>query len=254
MPLLGFGTWQLKGDDAVTATAAALEAGYRHLDTATIYGNEGEVGRALAECGVTATTSSSPPRCPPELAGQGARDARGSLDLLRTDQVDLWLIHWPGEGRPTSTCGALVDAQRGRSGPEIGVSNFSLEMIDESSRPPESARRSTRSSGAPCCSTPTSSRGTACGPSCWRATARLRGGTLDHRRGRASPSAGRTPAQVIIRWHLQHGIVVIPKSGERRADPLQRRPRRVRAERRGHGGARRPRRLRGLTQAAQPIG
>ena len=49
MPLLGFGTWQLKGDDAVRATAAALEVGYRHLDTATVYGNEGEVGRALAE-------------------------------------------------------------------------------------------------------------------------------------------------------------------------------------------------------------
>src|SRR5664279_1821197 len=52
MPLLGFGTWQIKGEDAVRATPAALEAGYRHLDTATVYGNEAEVGRALAESGV----------------------------------------------------------------------------------------------------------------------------------------------------------------------------------------------------------
>ena len=52
IPLLGFGTWQIKGDDAVRATSAALESGYRHLDTATVYGNEAEVGRALAESGV----------------------------------------------------------------------------------------------------------------------------------------------------------------------------------------------------------
>ena len=52
IPLLGFGTWQIKGDDAVRATSTALEAGYRHIDTATVYGNEGEVGRALAESGV----------------------------------------------------------------------------------------------------------------------------------------------------------------------------------------------------------
>ena len=65
MPLLGFGTWQIKGKDAVRATSAALEAGYRHLDTATVYGNEGEVGRGLAESGVPRDEVFVTTKCPP---------------------------------------------------------------------------------------------------------------------------------------------------------------------------------------------
>ena len=77
MPLLGFGTWQLKGDDAVTATAAALEVGYRHLDTATIYGNEGEVGRALADSGVDRDDVFLTTKVNRPAGRQGARDDRG---------------------------------------------------------------------------------------------------------------------------------------------------------------------------------
>src|SRR3954449_12590796 len=98
MPLLGFGTWQIKGDAAVRATSAALAAGYRHLDTATVYGNEGEVGRALAESGVARDEVFLTTKCPPNRAGRELDTLRHSLDLLQTDHVDLWLIHWPGEG------------------------------------------------------------------------------------------------------------------------------------------------------------
>ena len=77
MPLLGFGTWQLKGDDAVTATAAALEVGYRHLDTATIYGNEGEVGRALADSACGPRRRLPHHEGEPPAGRQGARDDRG---------------------------------------------------------------------------------------------------------------------------------------------------------------------------------
>src|SRR3954469_11980105 len=98
MPLLGFGTWQIKGEDAVRATATALEAGYRHLDTATVYGNEGEVGRALADSGVSRDDVFVTTKCPPNRAGRELETLRESLDLLQTDHVDLWLIHWPGEG------------------------------------------------------------------------------------------------------------------------------------------------------------
>src|SRR5512141_2847104 len=94
MPLLGFGTWQIKGDDAVRSTSAALEAGYRHLDTATVYGNEGEVGKALAESGVPRDEVFVTTKCPPSKPG--LTTLRESLDLLGTDHVDLWLIHWPG--------------------------------------------------------------------------------------------------------------------------------------------------------------
>src|SRR6478672_12803093 len=69
IPLLGFGTWQIKGQDAVRATSAALATGYRHLDTATVYGNEGEVGRALAESGVPRDEVFVTTKCPPSQAG-----------------------------------------------------------------------------------------------------------------------------------------------------------------------------------------
>src|SRR5690242_21918801 len=84
IPLLGFGTWQIKGDDAVRATSAALEAGYRHLDTATVYGNEGEVGRALAESGVARDDVFVTTKCPPSKAGHELDTLKESLDLLQT--------------------------------------------------------------------------------------------------------------------------------------------------------------------------
>src|SRR5215470_13055870 len=94
MPLLGFGTWQIKGRDAVRATATALEVGYRHLDTALVYGNEAEVGRALAESGVPREDVFVTTKIPPSRAGSGLDTIRESLDRLRTDYLDLWLIHW----------------------------------------------------------------------------------------------------------------------------------------------------------------
>src|SRR6201990_3731828 len=80
MPLLGFGTWQIKGADAVRATSTALEVGYRHLDTALVYGNEAQVGRALAESGVARADVFLTTKCPPRRAGSGMDTGRESLD------------------------------------------------------------------------------------------------------------------------------------------------------------------------------
>src|SRR6476619_838438 len=132
MPLLGFGTWQIKGEDAVRATSAALEAGYRHLDTATVYGNEGEVGRALAESGVARDEVFLTTKCPPDRAGRELETLRESLELLRTDHVDLWLIHWPGAGSANADMWrAFVEAREAGLAREIGVSNFDTSLIDE---------------------------------------------------------------------------------------------------------------------------
>src|ERR1700742_3329712 len=98
MPLLGFGTWQIQGADAVRATSTAIECGYRHLDTALVYGNEAQVGRALAESGVARDDVFVTTKCPPDRAGDGLAALRESLDRLGTGHVDLWLIHWPGDG------------------------------------------------------------------------------------------------------------------------------------------------------------
>src|SRR3954463_5978405 len=125
MPLLGFGTWQIKGKDAVRATSVALEAGYRHLDTATVYGNEAEVGRALAESGVPREEVFLTTKCPPNRAGRELDTLRESLEKLQTDRVDLWLIHWPGDGSTNRDMwGTFVKAQESGLAGEIGVSNF----------------------------------------------------------------------------------------------------------------------------------
>ena len=132
MPLLGFGTWQIRGEDAVRATSAALEAGYRHLDTATVYGNEGEVGRALAESGVARDDVFVTTKCPPDRAGRELETLRESLDLLRTDHVDLWLIHWPAGGSADADMwSAFVEAREAGLAREIGVSNFDPPLLDE---------------------------------------------------------------------------------------------------------------------------
>src|SRR5919107_3034203 len=112
MPLLGFGTWQIKGDDAVRATTTALETGYRHLDTATVYGNEGEVGRALADSGVPRDEVFLTTKCPPDRAGAELETLQRSLDLLGTDSVDLWLVHWPGDADLGAIWKAFTEAQQ----------------------------------------------------------------------------------------------------------------------------------------------
>src|SRR3954453_48263 len=125
MPLLGFGTWQITGEDAVRATAAALRVGYRHLDTATVYGNEGEVGRALADSGVARDDVFLTTKGPPGRAGQELDTLRQSLELLRTDHVDLWLIHWPGDGSSNvDMWRAFLDACESGMTREVGGSNF----------------------------------------------------------------------------------------------------------------------------------
>jgi diketogulonate reductase-like aldo/keto reductase len=100
MPLLGLGVWQIPdGPACVHAVRAALELGYRHIDTAQAYGNEASVGRALRESGIARdevfiTTKFHPGRRDP------LREAAYSVERLDVDYVDLYLVHWPG-GRPT---------------------------------------------------------------------------------------------------------------------------------------------------------
>ena len=199
MPLLGFGTWQIKGDEAVRATAAALEAGYRHLDTATVYGNESEVGRALAESGVARDDVFVTTKCPPNRAGRRARrPCAQSLDLLGTDHVDLWLIHWPGDGSANADLWrAFVEAREAGLARDIGVSNFDADAD----------RRGHR--GRPACAPAVNqiewspllfdadgrSRRTGSAASCSRATARCAAAPSTTRDRRRSPSgsAGRRP-------------------------------------------------------------
>jgi 2,5-diketo-D-gluconate reductase B len=134
MPRLGLGTWPLRGRDAVTAVRDALAIGYRHIDTARAYGNEAEVGQAIAAGDVDRgeiwlTTKVSPSDFEPARLKAAAED---SLRRLRTDHIDLLLLHWPSTAVPLErslqALGELRDAGRIR---HAGVSNFPAEMLEQ---------------------------------------------------------------------------------------------------------------------------
>ena len=214
MPLLGFGTWQITGDEAVSATATALEVGYRHLDTATVYENEGEVGHALSESGIARDDVFVTTKCPPHLAGQEIATLERSLELLGTDHVDLWLMHWPPNAQATpSTWQAFRELRDEGLARAIGVSNYSLAQIDELIEVTGEAPAVNQ--------IPWSPRDF----DAWLlAELTLRGVVLEgysplKRTDATTPLLaeiserhGATVQQVVLAWHLAHRVVVIPKS------------------------------------------
>ena len=134
VPSLGLGTYRLTGDACEAAVERALGIGYRHVDTAQMYGNEAEVGRGIEDSGVERggiflTTKVWPSDFAHDRVISKTRE---SLKKLRTDYVDLLLMHWPGDGVPLGeTLGAMRELQDKGSVLHIGVSNFSPSLVDE---------------------------------------------------------------------------------------------------------------------------
>lgn len=214
MPLLGFGTWQLKHEEAHDAVLLALDAGYRHLDTATIYHNEREVGAGLTDSGLPRDEVFVTTKCPPRNVGRELRTLRTSLAMLRMDHVDLWLVHWSGgEGDDLALWRAFAQAQAEGLTRAIGVSNFSLRQIDDLTNETGVPPAVNQIEWSPLLFDRAVLDGHRQRGIVLEGYSALRGGTLDHPTIRAvAERHERTPAQVIIRWHLQHGVVVIPKS------------------------------------------
>ena len=132
MPLLGFGTWQISNRDASQATAYALQAGYRHIDTATMYQNESGIGKALASVALPRESVFVTTKLPPAHAGRERRTLGESLTKLGLDYVDLWLVHWPPNGQAAPRVWQqFIRAQQEGLTKAIGVSNYSLRQIDE---------------------------------------------------------------------------------------------------------------------------
>jgi diketogulonate reductase-like aldo/keto reductase len=216
LPMLGLGVWQVpNGPACVNAVRWALELGYRHIDTAQAYGNEESVGIALRDSGVPRedvflTTKFYPGRRDP------VAEAERSLRRLGVGQVDLYLIHWPQRGPTWAWPGMERARERGLTR-SIGVSNFNAAELDQVAA---------AGSVAPAVNQIQFS------PFWYRralldACARLgvaaeaysplgTGRHLSHPAIRkVAERAGRTPAQVLLRWCLQHGLTVIPKSTHR---------------------------------------
>ena len=134
VPKLGFGTWRLSGRDCSDGVADALAAGYRHVDTASMYGNEGDVGRGLRASGVDRSEVFLATKVwPDDLAPDRVRASlERSLRELDTDYVDLFLIHWPNPRIPLSdTLGAMIALRDEGRTREIGVSNFTSAQFRE---------------------------------------------------------------------------------------------------------------------------
>jgi 2,5-diketo-D-gluconate reductase A len=136
IPVLGFGVWQVERDCA-RVIADALAVGYRHIDTAFIYGNEKEVGEGLRQSGVPREQIHVTTKIWRDYIGAGdlQRAAEGSLKSLGTDYVDLLLIHWPNPAVPLEeSIGALNEVHRRGLARAIGVANFPSAMFEEASR------------------------------------------------------------------------------------------------------------------------
>jgi diketogulonate reductase-like aldo/keto reductase len=134
IPLLGLGTWELRGRACARVVEQALRLGYRHIDTAQLYENEREVGEGLHASGVRrndvfVTTKIWPSHFTPRDL---ERSARERLAQLRLSEVDLLLLHWPNPKVPLAdTLGALVKAKNDGLTRHIGVSNFTVALIEE---------------------------------------------------------------------------------------------------------------------------
>ncbi len=220
IPVLGFGTFRLRGEECRRAVEAALEIGYRHIDTAEIYGNESVVGEVLRASPVRRETLFVTTKAwKDDLSPEGVRRSlQGSLDRLGLEYVDLWLIHWPNPAYDLRvTLDAMMDLKDQGRTRAIGVSNFPVAMFEEASvlapvacnqveyhpyLAQDAVLRAARAHHAAV---------TAYSP---LAIGKVLNDSVLVAIGRKH---GKSAAQVALRWLIQQpGVVAIPKAGDRK--------------------------------------
>ena len=217
IPLIGLGTWDLRGRTCARLTEQALRLGYRHVDTAEMYDNEREVGEGLRAAGVKrdevfVTTKIWPSHfAPHELA----RAARESLVRLRLSEVDLLLLHWPNPQIPLAeTLGALCKVKRDGLARHIGISNFTVALIAEAvplASEPLVCNQVEVHAFLDQSKVIAASRKHGMAVVAYSPVAR--GGLKNDKvLGRIGKVHGKTAAQVGLRFLVQQGIVVIPRT------------------------------------------
>lgn len=217
IPIVGFGTWQLRGREAYEAVRYAFEVGYRHIDTAAAYGNESEVGRAVRESGLSREEIFITTKLPPENAGRERETMRESLRHLGVDQVDLWLIHWPPGGNAgVDTWREFVKLRAEGHARHIGVSNYSPAQIDELIEATGTAPSVNQIRWSPFAHEPERLAHSRERNVVLEGYSPLKASRLgDPVLAEIADAHGVTPAQVILRWHVEHEVVVIPRSSKR---------------------------------------
>ena len=215
MPVLGLGVWQIRGKEGVRAVRHALDVGYRLIDTASMYGNEAEVGQAVRESGVPREDVFVTTKVWNDEQGYEStlRACDASLKRLGMEYLDLYLVHWPVQGERKETWRAMERILKEGKAHAVGVSNYMVRHLDElkdsAGAPavnqielhpflqPRDAIDLCRERGIVVEAYSPLARGR-----------RLKDSAL----AAVAAKHGKTPAQVMIRWGLQHGFVEIPKS------------------------------------------
>jgi 2,5-diketo-D-gluconate reductase A len=215
MPLVGLGTWQMTGPRCQAAVGHALQVGYRHVDTATMYRNEREVGRAVRDSGVPREEVFITTKLPPGAVGRERATIEASLRDLGTDYVDLWLVHWPPRGRRAlvSTWKELLAVRDQGLARAVGVSNYSLGELDELVAATGEAPQVNQIPWAPALYDPALADGHRRRGVVLEGYSPFKNTDLRHPvLAEVAARHGVTPTQVVLRWHVDHEVVVIPKS------------------------------------------
>jgi 2,5-diketo-D-gluconate reductase A len=220
IPQLGFGVFLIEPNDTSEAVEEALEIGYRHIDTAEMYGNEKEVGEAIRASGldrgeVFVTSKLSNAFHEPDDA---RRAFEGTLSELGFDYVDLFLIHWPlptlYDGDFVSTWKSLEEFHCDGRARSIGVSNFQIEHLEQLAAETDTVPAVNQIEVHPYLTNDavrSYGREHGIATEAWSPIAR--GAVLDDSTiTEIAEKVGKTPAQIILRWHIQRSDIVFPKS------------------------------------------
>lgn len=217
MPWLGLGVYRLTGGGpCVRAVTHALSVGYRHVDTAALYGNEEDVGRAVRESGVPRSEVFVVTKLWNSDQGYASaiKACNASLAKLKLDYIDLYLLHWPEPGKRLDSWRALVELRKQGKCRSIGVSNFTIAHLEELLAASEVTPAVNQVEFSPFLyqrSLLDFCRARAIQLEAYCPL--TRGEKLkDPVAGGIARRHGKTPAQVLLRWALQHQVVVIPKS------------------------------------------
>lgn len=218
-PALGLGTWELRGRDCARIVEQAVRLGYRHFDTAQMYGNEREVGEGIRASGIKReeifiTTKVAPDNLAPALL---VRSVKESVGALRLGEIDLLLLHWPNKGVPLAeTIDALVGVKRDGLVRHIGVSNYTVALMEEASRlsgdrlvcnqfeyhpylDQSKVLAACRTHGMAAVAYSPIAKGSA---------------KSDSVLTRIGKAYGKTGAQVSLRWLMQQGVGAIPRTSK----------------------------------------